>query len=108
MVNSAVALMLRPGHLGIFPDAADVGFSPCKCSAACNRCCRNCTPPINRAARSCGADLWFLCVGLLVDLLDLVRILYTVTSILSIGKANKCTQYILYIFILGTVLHSYK
>lgn len=36
---------------------------------------------------------------------DLVSILYTVPSILSIGKIHKYTQYILCNFILGTVLY---
>ena len=39
-----------------------------------------------------------------VALFDLVMLLYTVPSILSIDILDKCTQYILCIFILGTVL----
>lgn len=48
-----------------------------------------------------GCLCWSVLFG---ALFDLVRILYTVPSILSIGIFYKCTQYILYIFILGTVL----
>lgn len=74
-----------------------VGFSPCRYSAACNRCFRNSTPPITRRLRSFVSDLF-------IALFDLVRLLYTGYSILSTGTLYKCTQYILLIFILGTIL----
>ena len=68
--NSAVALMPRPKHW-IYLNAADIGFSPCRFSDACNRCFRNSTPPITGRVR--------------YRLFDLVSILYTLNIVMSIA-----------------------
>ena len=65
-----------------------VGFSPCRYSAAYNRCFRNSTPPITRRLRSFVSDLF-------IALFDLVRLLYTHYRCMSIDIIHKLYTYFL-------------